>query len=199
MTMMARDSFADLMGRLRQGEQDAAARLFDGYARRLIGLAYRHLDSRLRQKVGPEDVMQSVLKSFFARQRAGQFELADWDGLWALLVRITLHKCGHQVEYYRAACRDVTREQAALGSDESVHAFQALAAEPSPDEAAHLAELTEEVMKSLGSDRERQIFALSLEGHTPVEISEQVGRTDRTVQRTLARIRSKLERMREAE
>src|SRR5690348_6415942 len=99
--MTAPESFADLMARLRQGDQDAAAQLFQQYARRLIGLAHRRLDDRLRQKADPEEVMQSVLKSFFVRQRQGQFELDNWDSLWALLVRITLHKCGHRVEYYR--------------------------------------------------------------------------------------------------
>jgi RNA polymerase sigma-70 factor (ECF subfamily) len=191
------DSFTDLMGRLRQGDQDAAARLYSQYAQRLIGLAYRHLESRIRQKVDPEDVAQSVLKSFFKRQRQGHFDLASWDNLWSMLVTITLHKCGHRVEYYRAACRDVAREQTPVTSDESVHAFEALADEPTPFQAALLAELTEQILAGLNDDRERQIFALSLEGHTPVQIGEKVGRTDRTVQRTLARIRAKLERMRE--
>src|SRR5262249_932715 len=147
--MSTSDSFADLMAGLRQGDEEAAVQLFGQYAQRLIGLAYRRLDSRLRQKVDPEDVMQSVLKSFFVRQRQGQFELADWDSLWSLLVTITLHKCGQKVEYYRAACRDVAREQAPVNSDESLHAFQALAAEPSPSQAAMLAELTEHILSSL--------------------------------------------------
>ena len=183
------------MGRLRSGDQDAAARLYSQFAQRLIGLAYRRLEVRIRQKVDPEDVAQSVFKSFFLRQR--QFELSNWDNLWSMLVAITLHKCGHRVEYYRAACRDVAREQAPVNSDESVHAFEALAEDPAPAQAALLAELTEQILADLNDDRERKIFALSLEGHTPVEISVQVGRTERTVQRTLARIRAKLERMRE--
>src|SRR5262249_31378656 len=138
--MDAPDSFADLMARLCRGDQDAAAQMFRQYAQRLIGLAYNQLDSRLRQKVDPEHVLESVLRSFFRRQREGQFELSDWNSLWALLVTITLHKCGHRVEYYRAACRDVGREQAPLGSDDNLRAFQALAADPSPSQAALLAE-----------------------------------------------------------
>jgi RNA polymerase sigma-70 factor (ECF subfamily) len=195
--MPSSDSFVDLMGRLRQGDQDAAARLYGQYAQRLIGLAHRHLEGRIRQKVDPEDVAQSVFKSFFKRQRQGQFDLSSWDNLWSMLVAITLHKCGHRIEYYRAACRNVAREQAPINSDQSVHAFEALADDPAPSQAAMLAELTEQIMAGLNDDRERQIFALSLDGHTPAEISEQVGRTERTVQRTLARIRAKLERMRE--
>jgi RNA polymerase sigma-70 factor (ECF subfamily) len=195
--MTSSASFADLMARLRQGDEAAAAQLFGQYAQRLMGLAYRQLDARLRQKVDPEEVVQSVLKSFFLGQRQGHFELGGWNSLWSMLVAITLHKCGHRVEYYRAACRDVAREQAPLNSDASIQAFQALAADPSPAQAALLAELTEQIVASLNDDRERQIFALSLEGHTVEQISARVGRTERTVQRTLARIRSKLERMQE--
>jgi RNA polymerase sigma factor (sigma-70 family) len=197
--MAGPDSFANLMDRLRQGDPDAAAQLFNQYARRLIGLAGQRLDSRLRRKEDPEDVAQSVFKSFLLRQQRGQFELTDWDDLWSLLVTITLHKCGHRIEYYRAACRDVTREQAPLDSAESIHAFQALADDPSPSQAAALADLTEQILASLNDERERQIFALALEGHTPAQISVQIGRTERTVQRTLARLRARLERLREKE
>jgi RNA polymerase sigma factor (sigma-70 family) len=62
-----------------------------------------------------------------------------------------------------------------------------------------MVELTERAMASLNDDRERQIFTLSLEGDTPAQISEQLGRSERTVQRVLARVRAKLERLRAGE
>ena len=43
-----------------------------------------------RQKVDPEDVVQSAFRSFFTRQAAGQFDVASWDDLWGLLVVITV-------------------------------------------------------------------------------------------------------------
>src|SRR5438105_690572 len=66
-------SFIDLNERLRAGDEDAAARVFELYGRRLIGLARSRLHERLRGKVGPEDVLQSVLKSFFCRVAGGTF------------------------------------------------------------------------------------------------------------------------------
>jgi RNA polymerase sigma factor (sigma-70 family) len=191
------ESFADLFSRLRQGDEDAAAQLFASYAHRLIGLASLHLAGPLRRKVDPEDVVQSALNSFFQRQRRGQVEAADWNSLWSLLVTITLRKCGHKIEYYRAACRDAAREQAALARDDSIQAHEALARDPSPSEAAALVELTEQILNSLRDPREQQIFTLALEGRGSEEISQEVGLTRRTVQRVLARVRSKLERTRE--
>src|SRR5580692_11428902 len=94
-------SFDTVMQRLRAGDDEAAADVFRRFADRLIGLARSRLDERLRQKVDPEDVMQSVFKSFFRVQADGKLDLANWDSLWALLTVITLRKCGHRIEYFR--------------------------------------------------------------------------------------------------
>ena len=58
------------------------------------------------------------------RQAEGQFEVAGWNELWSLLAVITLRKCGHKVQHYRAACRDTRREARATAHDEdSVASF----------------------------------------------------------------------------
>jgi hypothetical protein len=46
---------------------DVSRALFEQFSQRLIGLARCHLDSRLKHKVDPEDVVQSAYKSFFLR------------------------------------------------------------------------------------------------------------------------------------
>src|SRR4051812_33906158 len=83
----------ELLARVRQGDQAAAAAVFDLYKRRLLGLARSHLDARLRGKVDPEDVVQSVFRSYFRRQTDGRFDVQDWDQLWSLLAMITVRKC----------------------------------------------------------------------------------------------------------
>ncbi len=130
--------FAEVMTRLRAGDDAAAAEVFRRFANRLIGLARTHLDGRIRQKVDPEDVMQSALKSFFVRHQGGQFDLAGWDSLWSMLVVITLRKCGHQIEHYRAACRDVQREQTPLPrvAEDSAPSWEAIANDPTPAQGA---------------------------------------------------------------
>jgi RNA polymerase sigma-70 factor (ECF subfamily) len=185
-------SFADLMARLRAGDPEAAQQVFQRFARRLIGLAGTRLDGLLRQKVDPDDVMQSAFRSFFSRQADGQFELQSWDSLWALLAVITIRKCGRVSERYYSAARDVNREVAAGEDDETGEDPLCLSREPTPAEAAILADMVESLMRLLSS-RDRQIVSLSLQGYTPQEVGEKIGRSERTVQRVLKDVRAWLQ------
>jgi RNA polymerase sigma-70 factor (ECF subfamily) len=195
--MPAEAAFQQLMARLRAGDEEAAREVFGRFARRLIGLAAKHLDGRLRPKVDPEDVAQSALKSFFLRYAGGEYELAGWDDLWALLVLITLRKCGLKLKFYRAGRRDVQREQQPPPDADS--GWEAVAREPTPAEAALLAETVEQLLRSLPGERERRMLELSLQGCSADEISAAVGRSARTVERVLARVRKRLERDRDEE
>ena len=182
-------AFDDLMARLRAGDDAAAEEVFHRFAHRLIALARSRLDRVLRTKVDPEDVMQSVYRSFFRRQAEAEFDLGGWDGIWALLTVITLRKCGHRVEYFHAGRRDA-RKEIANGEAE----LDCVTRDPTPSHAVRLAETVELLMRNLG-ERERDMLALSLQGYAPAEISARVGRTERTVQRVLKGVREELERM----
>jgi RNA polymerase sigma-70 factor (ECF subfamily) len=191
------DSFAALMDRLRAGEDGAAREVFARFAARLAGLARRHLDARLAVKVDPEDVVQSAYKSFFVRQREGELDVGTWDGLWGLLTMITLRKCADRAAHFRAEKRDVARE-VPPGADDGAPVLTELALdrEPRPDEAAALAETVEALFRSVADPDERAILELSLQGHTAAEISERLGRAERSVRRIRERVRKRLERMR---
>ena len=102
-------TFDDLMARLNDGDDEAAAEIFNRFVRRLIFLARSRLNAQVRQKEDPEDVVQSVFRSFFTRQVEGQFEIGNWESLWAMLAVITLRKCGNRIEYFQAAKRNVQR------------------------------------------------------------------------------------------
>lgn len=197
--MSVSDSFAVLMDRLRSGEDEAAREVFARFAGRLVGLARRHLDGRLAVKVDPEDVVQSAYKSFFVRQREGGLEVGTWDNLWGVLTMITLRKCADRAAYYRAGKRDVGREVAG-GADDSgpgLVADVALDRDPSPDEAAVLAETVEALFRAIDDPDERAILELSLQGFTAGEIADQLGRAERSVRRLRERVRKRLERMQE--
>jgi RNA polymerase sigma-70 factor (ECF subfamily) len=201
MVAMSSDpSFDDLMARLKAGRNDAATQVFSRFATRLIALARSQLSPQIRQKLDPEDVLQSVFRSFFLRNAEGQFgEFESWDNLWAMLVVLTLRKCGRRVDYFHAACRDVQREvSSAVPADSSTSDFAPSAAEPTPFEAAMLTETVEQLMNNL-EGRHRQILTLSLQGQPPAEISAQVGCTERTVYRVLEGVKDWLEAARGAE
>jgi len=187
-------SFVDLLDRLRNGDQAAAALVVDQYARRLIALARVNLDRRILRKEDPEDVLQSVFKSFFHRYGEGQFRLDSREDMWALLVSLTLHKCGHRADYFRAARRDVRRETPApLPLESSGLEWEALAREPPPLEAAMLTETVERLLGGLEA-HQQQIVQLTLQGEEPAQIGALVGVTQRTVQRVLKGVRERLQR-----
>jgi RNA polymerase sigma-70 factor (ECF subfamily) len=190
-------SFAAVMHRLRAGDEAAAADVFHRFAGRLIALARTHLDSRPRQKVDPEDVLQSVYKSFFLRHAQGQLNPQDWDSLWSLLTVITVRKCGRWRERFHAGRRDVHAELALQPpADESGGGWEALAGDPTPSEVAMLTETVEELLRGL-EGRARDIVALALQGYTAGEISTQLGRPERTVYRVLGRVKKRLQWQRE--
>jgi len=195
--MAEASSFDELLERLREGEEDAARQIFEQYAKRLIGLARVHLDSAVRRKVDPEDVVQSVFKSFFVRMGKGQFDLENTDGLWSLLVVITLRKCGHKVRDLHRQRQDIRKETAPRqADDEAASSWQALAPGPTPLEAAILAETVEQVFGGL-KERERLIVELHLQGHEIAEIQAQVQRSEYTVRDVLTRVRKRLEKQRD--
>lgn len=185
-------SFGDIADRLQAGDEKAAAEVFERYADRLIRLARSRLDVRVRQKLDPEDVMQSVFRSFFLRQAAGRFTLDGWDSVWALLVRITLRKCGRRVAFFRTQGRDVALEfRPNIADDDSRHEWEALSREPTPDEIVALTETVEQLLKGL-DPRQQQMVCMRLQLYTVAEISAETGCTERTVFRVLARVRDVL-------
>ena len=103
-----------LIESLRSGSPDddeAVRHLWERYLPRLLLLACRHLDRRIRAPHDEEDVAQSMGRTFFRQLRRGDFDLADRDHLWALLVTITLHKARNAADRHFAALRDVRRER----------------------------------------------------------------------------------------
>jgi RNA polymerase sigma-70 factor (ECF subfamily) len=188
------DSFADFLTRLRARDDAAARELFERFARRLIGLARGRFADGLRHKVDPEDVVQSAYKSFFLRYGDGRLDACNWDSLWGLLTLITVRKCAERVAYHRAECRDVGREVSAPPGEDRPPGLETFGREPTPLEAAELSETVDRLLTGLDED-ERPVLELSLQGYTTREISERLGRAERTVRLLREGVRKRLERM----
>jgi RNA polymerase sigma-70 factor (ECF subfamily) len=184
--------FEYLMTCLRRGDPQAACEVFDRYAGRLVALAAEHLPRALQAKLGPEDVVQSVFRSFFRRQAAGAYQLEGWEQLWRLLAAITVHKCGHQVEKFLTARRDVRRElPGPLPDSSSDCVTPPIDPAPTPAEALLLAETLREVLDSL-TERERHVAVLRLQGLPVAQIAAELRCAERTVARHLDAVRSRL-------
>jgi DNA-directed RNA polymerase specialized sigma24 family protein len=178
-----------LVAKLRARDPDAFRLIDILYTKRLIGLAQARLPKKISAKIGAEDVVQSVLRSFFVRSKKGEFDaLNDPESCWRVLAKITRRKCGHKADYFLAQRRSAGREQ------ELSAAWEAIARGPSPNEAAVLVETIE----ALGRDFEpHQVRMLSLlmEGQTVAEVAEIVGCSRRTVERFRERLWARLKTM----
>ena len=194
--MLYLESSVDLvMRRLSIGDASAAAEVFNRYSGQLIQLAQQRLNWRLRRKLDPEDVVQSAFQSFFRLHSEQETHFENWAALWGLLSLITLRKCGRKLEYFKAACRDIEQENStclnARMLEDSRSDWEAVAGDPTPAQAAILTDTLQVLLSELG-EQERLVATLCLQGYPVPEISAQIGRSERTVQRILERLEADL-------
>jgi RNA polymerase sigma-70 factor (ECF subfamily) len=177
-----------LVERCRTGSESAAAELFNRYVARLLGVARRRIGERMNSRLDPEDVVQSVFRTFFTRLKNDQFEIVDNDDLSKLLVRITLHKTLRQIAYHRAARRNPGQE-VAQGELSQQDILQIMTKEPTPVTVVTFIDQLDHFLSRL-SPEEQQILTLRLQGHSTDEIAKQINSYDRKVRRVLERVRA---------
>src|SRR5262249_14416558 len=168
----------------------------DRYGGLLEQLAERRLPTDVRRRVGPEDVVQSVCRTFLRRARAGEFQLGDSAGLWRLLCAITLAKVREQARFHRRERRACEREAPLPTSspDEAATRFEPIDPHPSPAEAAEFADQLQQLVATL-EENERRLVDLKLQQCTNLEVAARLGCSERTVPRILKRVQARLERL----
>ena len=90
--------FQDLLSRVRAGDNEASAELFETYAphlKRLVS-SWMRVES-MRRRADASDIYQSVMASFFVRAAAGQYELRGPRDLVKLLAAMARRKLAFQV------------------------------------------------------------------------------------------------------
>lgn len=187
-------SISDLLARIRAHDDEACREVVQRFTARLVALARRRLGERLQRKEDPEDVLQSALRSFFHRCELGQFEFASWGDLWSLLVAIVVRKCANRRAHYAAGKRDVRNEADAFRSesDSNVDPVALIAdREPMPEEAVLIHELIERLLEAY-DDADRAAVELMLQGFTVVDVSERLGRAERTLRRLRSHVEQRL-------
>jgi RNA polymerase sigma-70 factor (ECF subfamily) len=169
-------------------DQQAAAAIFARYSQRLIRLAEVHLSRKLAGRVDGEEVVQSAFRTFFERNRRGEFKIDGSVQLWQLLVRITLLKARAKARHHTAGMRNVRAE--ATG-DHDAWLAEAINREPSPADSAAMADQIEALLRGL-PDVYGQILGLRLEGHTAAEIAGELKLSRQTIYRALHVLQERL-------
>jgi DNA-directed RNA polymerase specialized sigma24 family protein len=176
---------------LQVGNRAAVQHLWERYFPRLVGLARKKLHDSPRRLADEEDVALSAFHSFCRNAEQGQFpELLDRDGLWHMLVVITIRKAAN---LRRAELRKkrggfaVARSPSGAGEEPDIE--QLLSRQPTPAFAAEVAEECEPLLSLLG-DRELETVALcKMEGYNNKQIAGKLGYALRSIKRKLRMIR----------
>lgn len=182
----ARDSFGDLLQRVRSGDQDAAWELVGRYGPHVRAVVRRKIHPNLRSFVDSEDFAQSVWLSFVRIGPRLQF-LEEPAQLVALLSTMATNKV---VDEYRKRFRtqkhDVTRTIAAGdltgGLDSSASGNS-----PTPSAFAMAREHWDRILAA-SPPQTQQMLELRLKGATHDEIAAELNVCVRTVGRALARL-----------
>ena len=190
---MSDENSVELLARWKDGDESAAAKLFDRYVNRLVALARSRLSERMQRRVEPEDVVQSAYRSFFRKAGDDRYTLEKSGDLWKLMAAITVSKVRGQVEFHTAKKRGVYDEES-FGANDSGYrvAPTAVTQDPTPDDAALVVEELQNVLEKL-DPLQRKILELALQNKSVEEISPLVERSARTVRRTLQQVREHLE------
>jgi RNA polymerase sigma-70 factor (ECF subfamily) len=177
-----------LLRRLRSGQPDAATLLYLRYADRLHALAAAKCGADLAARVDPEDIVQSVFRTFFRRASQGHYDVPEGEDLWKLFLVIGLNKIRATGAHHRAAKRNVGATAGGPAFDE------ALRTRASRDEVAlaTLRLVIDDILERLPPSQ-RDIVELRIEGHEVGQIARRTERSRRSVERALQDFRQKLE------
>lgn len=182
-----------LLDRYRAGDEHAATELYDCYVERLIALARTRLSRKMGRRVGPDDIVQSVFRSFFTKAREGQFVFAESEDLWRLLSSITVTKVLRQVQRNRRGKRSIDLEESIMAPGAAIRIpAEFVLKGPSPTHAMVLLEELEHIMANL-KPLYREVLEMRLRGDTTEEIAQQSSRSERTVRRVMEHIQELLE------
>ena len=188
------EQWRKMVADLRQGKSQVVGDFWRQYGPLMHRLAEAHLSPKLKRRVGAEDVVQSVCRTFFRRARGGEFTLSDSHALWRLLCAITLTKVRQQARHHGRAKRGMGREvpMQSSGDEDSELSRFGQAAGPTPEQEAIFSEQFQQLIEHL-DDEQRQLVLLKLDDLTNDQVAARLGCSERTVRRLLKEVQEKLD------
>ena len=188
------DRWERLIAGLRAGDRQASREFWEQYGPLLHRVAENRLPPGLRARVGPEDVVQSVCRTFLRRAQGGEFHLGDSESLWRLLCAITLTKVNEQTRFHLRKKRGMDQEVRLAGQGPSQPDQHVADTAPTPEEAAEFTDFFQNLLNSL-EEEERQVVELKLQDLTNDQVAEQLKCSERTVRRIMGRVQDRLQKL----
>jgi RNA polymerase sigma factor (sigma-70 family) len=176
----ASQSITRLIRAVQDGSNSAVRPLLAAYLDRLVHLAGKRLQNLPGLGGYDEDL---ALRSFHSvcqrlRDPSRPLDLAGRDDLWRLLATRTVSRA-----------IDLIRRHRPLEVPGEHDVTQLLTGEPTPEEAAEVADECRRLLESLQEPELRQIALWKVEGYTNGEIAARLDCVPRTVERKISRIR----------
>ncbi len=178
---MESENTLDLMREFHTGNQDAAAALFSKHFDKLDRFASNRISPQLQQRVGGDDIAQSVYRSFFQRAKDGVFEIEKSGDLWRLLAFMANRKIRRKVEFNTAKKRSIQTEQSA---DASERRIDIAGSEPDPSEQASVDDAIESVLSQI-CRQWKEILELAQKSTDVPEIASATGVSETDVRKVL--------------
>ena len=169
---------------LKDGDQHAAASLWDRYFERVVRLARRRLVTDAGYD--EEDLATSVFATLYKVAAEGRYEaLSDRDELWALLLVLSQRKMIARLR--RQTTKRRSRENPDAGAQ--IPEEELISPTDSPDMSVAVEDECRHLLEQLEEPVLQNIALLKLDGHTIAEIAEQLDISIRTVSRKILLIR----------
>ncbi len=178
---------------LRTGDPDTCRAFWNRYGALLEPIAARQMSARLQRRIGPDDIIQSVFRTFFRRMAGNLFDITDAGALWRLMCAITLTKA-------RRAARDQSRLKRGLGYEIGFNEIspQELRDFPQPSDAPTedplwAVEIEDQLHVLLQELTEEQcrVLELRMNDLTNEQVAQELGCSERTVRRIVGSIESR--------
>jgi DNA-directed RNA polymerase specialized sigma24 family protein len=174
---------------LRDGDSVAINAIWEQYFPRLVRYANQRFKDIPQGPFDKEDAALNALHSFFQGMKDDKFsKVDDRHDLWKLLATITARKVSHWRRYAGRIKRG--GGEGGVRTINSGPMIENVKEESlTPDEEVQCQESVDELLDSLGDESLREVALMKMHGYTNAEISEQIDRCERAVERKLAKIR----------
>jgi DNA-directed RNA polymerase specialized sigma24 family protein len=187
------ESVTEWFEELKQGNEEAAARLWERYFEKMVQAARGKLWPGAMAVTDEEDVALSAFDSLCRGAAAGNFEqFSGRQALWPLLLTITAQKAVDRIRWERRERRGggkVARESELRGTDQAQLINEILARGPTPEFLVLMDEEYARLLSQLPDKTLRDIVQWKLEGLTHERIGGMLGVSVHTVGRKLRLIR----------
>lgn len=175
----------DILDRARQGDQEAWQVLFDECYPKIVRVIRRRITRPMRKIYDSTDIANEVMKSLAAKFH--HFDFSSVGGLRAYLIHAAEQKVVDGCRRSHAQKRDLNRDRAQVGNDEST-------AWDFPDDAptaSQVAVASEEkdLLLNGQSGPQRTVLELKIEGMSNPEVAQATGWHVRKVERFLEKLR----------